>query len=185
MYSVARAKLRMPRKAGLTKSGTGRRLTLKKVSRRPSAASLPPELRGDGESRSQKTIGFEIARPKKCARNALTPLAKSDIFETRSYIADDNVEVADRVERALFSACEFLAESPLRCHFRRDITPLPLRFWTLTRAPNYTVVDRPETAPLQVTVLHGKRNIRRILTKRPVHCATSLRRGLLEGWLIA
>jgi plasmid stabilization system protein ParE len=63
---------------------------------------------------------------------ALTPLAKSDIFEIRSYIAVDNVDVADRVERALFDACEFLAESSLRCHFRRDITPLPLRFWTLT-----------------------------------------------------
>jgi plasmid stabilization system protein ParE len=91
---------------------------------------------------------------------ALTPLAKSDIFEIRCYIAVDNVDVADRVERAIFDACEFLAESPLRCNFCRDIAPLPLRFWTLTRYPNYSVVYRPETAPLQVVaVLHGKRNI--------------------------
>jgi len=84
---------------------------------------------------------------------ALTPLAKSDIFEIRSHIAVDNVEVAARVERAIFDACELLAESSLRCHFRRDITPLPLRFWTLTRYPNYTVVYRPETAPLQVVAV--------------------------------
>jgi hypothetical protein len=34
----------------------------------------------------------------------------------------------------------------------------------LTRYPNYTVVYRPETVPLEVVaVLDGKRNIRRIL----------------------
>jgi len=54
---------------------------------------------------------------------ALTPLVKSDIF--LSYIAEDNVDVADRVEQAIFDACEFLAESPLSGHFRRDITPTP------------------------------------------------------------
>jgi hypothetical protein len=38
----------------------------------------------------------------------------------------------------------------------------------LSPYPNYTVVYRPDTAPLQiVTVLHGKRNIRRILKQRP------------------
>ena len=35
----------------------------------------------------------------------------------------------------------------------------PLRFWTLTRYPNYAIVYRPETAPLEiVAVTHGKRN---------------------------
>jgi plasmid stabilization system protein ParE len=39
---------------------------------------------------------------------------------------------------------------------------------TLTRYPNYTIVYRPETDPLEiVAVLHGKRNIRRILRQRP------------------
>lgn len=62
----------------------------------------------------------------------------------------------------------FLAEGPLRGHTRGDLTARPLRFWTLTRYPNYTVVYRPETAPLKiVAVLHGKRNIRRILKQRP------------------
>ena len=61
-----------------------------------------------------------------------------------------------------------MAESPMRGHYRPDLTARPLRFWTVTRYPNYTVVYRPETAPLQVVaVLHGKRNIRRILEQRP------------------
>jgi antitoxin ParD1/3/4 len=99
---------------------------------------------------------------------ALTPLAKSDIFQIWSYIADDNVRIADRVEQAIYDACMFLAEAPLRGHFRPDITRRPLRFWTLTRYPNYTVVYRPETVPLQVVaVLHGKRNLQRILKERP------------------
>jgi antitoxin ParD1/3/4 len=99
---------------------------------------------------------------------ALTPLAKSDIFDIWSYIAEENQNAADRVEQAIYDACAFLADGPLRGHPRPDLTARPVRFWTLTRYPNYTVVYRPETAPLQiVAVLHGKRNIQRILTERP------------------
>jgi len=55
----------------------------------------------------------------------------------------------------------------MRGHSRRDFTARALRFWVLTRYPNYMVVYRPETAPIQiVAVLHGKRNIRRILKQR-------------------
>jgi plasmid stabilization system protein ParE len=99
---------------------------------------------------------------------ALTPLAKADIFNIWSYIADDNVDAADRVEQAIYDACALMAEAPLRGHSRPDLTSRPLRFWTLTRSPNYAVVYRPETAPLQVVaVLHGKRNLRRLLKARP------------------
>ena len=97
----------------------------------------------------------------------LTPLAKADIFDIWAYIAENSETAADRVEQAIYDACAFLAEGPLRGHTRPDLTPRVLRFWTLTRYPNYTVVYRPETAPLQiVAVLHGKRNIRRVLKQR-------------------
>ena len=98
----------------------------------------------------------------------LTPLAKSDIFDIWAYIAENSEAAADRVEQAIYDGCAFLADSPLRGHTRSDITPRSLRFWTLNRYPNYTIVYRPETAPLQiVAVLHGKRNIRRVLRQRP------------------
>lgn len=98
---------------------------------------------------------------------ALTPLAKADIFEIWSYIANDSERAADRVEQAIYDACAFVAEAPMRGHTRSDLTSRSLRFWTLTRYPNYTVVYRPETSPLQViAVLHGKRNVRRILKGR-------------------
>jgi antitoxin ParD1/3/4 len=101
------------------------------------------------------------------SRYALTPLAKADVFEIWSYIAEDSVNAADRVEQAIYEACAFLAEAPLRGHVRRDLTDRPLRFWVLTRYPNYTVVYQPDTKTLQiVAVLHGKRNLRRILRER-------------------
>ena len=90
------------------------------------------------------------------------------IFSTSgpTFIADDSEETANRVEQAIYDACAFVAEAPMRGHSRPDLTSRPLRFWTLTRYPNYTVVYRPDTSPLQVVaVLHGKRNIRRILKR--------------------
>jgi len=99
---------------------------------------------------------------------ALTPLAKADIFDIWSYIAEYSEDAADRVEQTIYDACSFVAEAPMRGHSRPDLTARSLRFWTLTRYPNYTVVYRAETAPLQVVaVLHGKRNIRRLLKQRP------------------
>jgi plasmid stabilization system protein ParE len=99
---------------------------------------------------------------------ALTPLAKADIFDIWRYIADDSQDAADRVEEAIYDACALIAQGPMRGHSRPDLTSRSLRFWTLTRYPNYTVVYRPETVPLQiVAVIHGKRNIQRILKQRP------------------
>ena len=98
----------------------------------------------------------------------LTPLAKADIFDIWCYIADDSEDAADRVEQAIYGACALVAQAPMRGHSRPDLTSRSLRFWTLTRYPNYIVVYRPDTAPVQVVaVLHGKRNIRRILYQRP------------------
>ena len=97
----------------------------------------------------------------------LTPIAKADIFDIWAYIAEDNEKAADREERAIFDACALAAEAPLRGHSRPTLTTRSLRFWTLSRYPNYSVIYRPETAPIQiVAVMHGKRNIRRVLKQR-------------------
>ena len=97
----------------------------------------------------------------------LTPIAKAEIFEIWSYIAENNEAAADRVESAIYEPCAFIAEAPMRGHTRSDLTNRALRFWTLRRYPNYVVVYRPETNPLQViAVLHGSRNLRRLLRQR-------------------
>ena len=97
----------------------------------------------------------------------LSPLAKADLFDIWTYIADNSEPAADRVEQAIYDACVFVAEAPMRGHSRPDLTARSLRFRTVTRYPNYAVVYRPETAPLEiVAVMHGKRNIQRILKER-------------------
>jgi plasmid stabilization system protein ParE len=74
------------------------------------------------------------------------------------------VDAANRVEAAIFGACAFVAESPLRGHTRADLTALPVRFWTVQPYRNYLIVFDPATDPLQVLrVLHGARNFQRIL----------------------
>jgi plasmid stabilization system protein ParE len=78
---------------------------------------------------------------------ALTPLAKADIFEIWSYIAEESENAADRVEQAIYDACAFVAEAPMRGHSRPDLTTRPLRFWTLSCYPNYTVVYRQKRLP--------------------------------------
>ena len=60
---------------------------------------------------------------------ALTPLAQADIFKIWSYIAKDNEDAADRVERAIYDSFELRklpcaampgpASLPGRCVFGR------------------------------------------------------------------
>lgn len=100
----------------------------------------------------------------------LTPRALNDLDNIWNYIAVDNVGAADRVESAILSACGRLARSPMLGSKRIEITSLPVRFWTVTRFPDYVVVYRPATRPLQVVaVLHGKRNIKTVLEERSAH----------------
>ena len=96
-------------------------------------------------------------------RYRLTPRAKSDLRTIWSYIALDNVEAADRVEDAIYDACEFLAKAPLRGHSRADLTKLPVRFWTVVRSPKYVIVYDPADKPLKIIrILHGARNVARL-----------------------
>lgn len=52
-----------------------------------------------------------------------------------TFIAEDSEDAANRVEQAIYDACAFVAESPLRGHSRPGLTTRSLRFWTLTRYP--------------------------------------------------
>jgi plasmid stabilization system protein ParE len=98
---------------------------------------------------------------------ALTPPAWGDISEIWHYIAQDNTEAADRVEQAIYDACKFVAESPLRGHTHKELTSRNIRFWTLTGYSNYCVMYKPDTSPLRIiAILHGKRNILQILKQR-------------------
>lgn len=98
-----------------------------------------------------------------------TPQATEDMDAIWSFIAHDNRQAANRVEMEIVASCRRLAKRPLMGARRQDITPLPVRFWTVPKYPNYVIVYRPDTVPLQVVaVLHGKRDLREALETRPV-----------------
>jgi plasmid stabilization system protein ParE len=82
-------------------------------------------------------------------------------------IAEDSRDAADRVENEILSTCLRLAQYPRMGTKRKDITHLPVRFWSATKFPNYVVIYRPETVPLQViAILHGKRDLKQTLEGR-------------------
>ena len=52
-------------------------------------------------------------------RVSVHPASVDDLSEIWSYIARDNFEAADRVEEAVYSACAFLADSPVQGVFAK------------------------------------------------------------------
>jgi plasmid stabilization system protein ParE len=97
----------------------------------------------------------------------LSPQATEDLDGIWWFIAEDSPDAADRVEMEILATCRQLAKHPLMGTKRQDITRLPVRFWTPPKFPNYVIVYRPETSPLQVVaVLHGKRDLKDVLESR-------------------
>ena len=95
-----------------------------------------------------------------------TPQASADLFDIWSYIAADNPEAADRVENAIYDACAMISEKPLMGQIRTELTRFPLRFWPVRQFPNYVIVYDPKSVPIQVVrILHGKRDVKRILDR--------------------
>ena len=94
----------------------------------------------------------------------LSPEAAQDLTEIYEYIAQDSTGAAERVRMELLDAMRGLAEMPRKGHTRRDLTSHKVLFWPVR---TYQIIYRSETQPLEVVaVLHGKRNLRRILRKR-------------------
>jgi plasmid stabilization system protein ParE len=82
-------------------------------------------------------------------------------------LQEDSRDAAERVEMEILATCHRLAKHPRMGRKRQDVTMLPVRFWTMTKFPNYVIVYRPETNPLQVVaVLHGKRDLKEVLKER-------------------
>jgi plasmid stabilization system protein ParE len=90
--------------------------------------------------------------------------ASHDLMEIYEYIAQDSVDAADRVREELLEAMQGLAEMPGKGHSREDLTRRPVLFWAVR---SYQIIYKSGTRPLEiVAVLHGKRNLRRILRER-------------------
>jgi plasmid stabilization system protein ParE len=74
------------------------------------------------------------------------------------------VETADRIVTELFKGFYELADIPNSGHRRADLTSRKVLFY---RVFSYLVIYQPGSNPLQILgVLHGKRNVARILRQR-------------------
>lgn len=93
----------------------------------------------------------------------LSRTAYQDLAEIWRYIAEHNIDAADRVRDELELAMRQLAEMPGMGHQRQDVTDPTIRFW---RIFTYLIAYRVESDALYVLrVVHGARNFRQIFDR--------------------
>lgn len=100
------------------------------------------------------------------SRYTLAPEAAHDLVAIWRHIKrQSSLEVAERVEAVIRDRIVFLAENPGVGHWRKDLTSEPVRFFPVY---SYLIVYRPGAQPLHVVaVVHGRRDVERILRQRP------------------
>lgn len=87
--------------------------------------------------------------------------ARRDLLEVWEFIAQDDLDAADRVEREIERAITMLACNPHLGHLRRDLTSKPVRFWPVY---SYLIIYDPEARPLEVVrILSGYRDVAALL----------------------
>jgi len=90
--------------------------------------------------------------------------AQNDLFEIWQRIAEDSVDLANRIEREFYDLFASLGRMPREGHTRKDLTKRPVLFFPLH---SFLVVYQPDVNPIRIIgVLRGKRNVKRILKER-------------------
>jgi plasmid stabilization system protein ParE len=97
------------------------------------------------------------------SRFLLTRAAKADLEDISAYVRRRSPDAARRVRARLREAMVRLGHMPQMGHLREDLTSEGLRFWSVY---SYLLIYRSDTHPVQIVrVLHGARDIRRILNE--------------------
>jgi plasmid stabilization system protein ParE len=97
-------------------------------------------------------------------RYVLSVDAEQDLNEIWEYIAQDDMDAADRWIGKLFDAFQALATTPGMGHAREDLTPLPVLFWPVGA---YLILYRVWAESVEVVaVTQGARDIPSFLTQR-------------------
>jgi antitoxin ParD1/3/4 len=90
--------------------------------------------------------------------------AQNDIFGIWRRIADDSVNLANRIEVEFYELFASLGRMPRQGHARIDLTKRPVLFFPLY---SFLIVYRPDVKPIRImAVLRGSRNVKRILRER-------------------
>jgi toxin ParE1/3/4 len=94
----------------------------------------------------------------------VAPEAEEDVYQIWCYLfREAGVETANRIESEILQAFADLTLIPAKGHRRSDLTKRKVLFYTLYQ---YMVVYRIGS-PLEIlAVLHGKRDLKRILRNR-------------------
>ena len=90
--------------------------------------------------------------------------AQEDLFEIWYHIAEDDIDLADRIDREFHELFLSLARNPGQGHTRKDLTNKAVLFFPLY---SFLVVYQHQLMPIRImAVLRGKRDVRRILKGR-------------------
>jgi plasmid stabilization system protein ParE len=90
--------------------------------------------------------------------------AEQDLDEIWEYIAEDNIDAADRWIERLFDAFDALARAPGMGHKREDLTAYPILFWPVG---TYLILYRVKRERIEiVAVTQGARDIPAFLRER-------------------
>jgi toxin ParE1/3/4 len=90
--------------------------------------------------------------------------AELDLDEIWAFIAQDNIDAADRWIGKLFDAFESLARNPGMGHKRGDLTSLPVLFWPVAA---YLILYRVQDERVEIiAVTQGSRDIPSFLRRR-------------------
>jgi len=98
-------------------------------------------------------------------RYILAPEAARDVVQIWRHLKEEaGQDTAARIESVIRNKFAYLAEFPGNGHKRLDLTAADVRFLAVY---SYLIVYRPKTKPLQiVSILHGSRDVAKILGKR-------------------
>jgi plasmid stabilization system protein ParE len=95
---------------------------------------------------------------------SVSPQAVDDLFEIWQYIARGSEDAATRVQSEFYETFGALARMPGQGHKREDLTNKSMLFFPLY---SYLIVDQPTVDPIRIlTVVHGRRNVKRVLEER-------------------
>ncbi|HEX3355589.1 MAG TPA: type II toxin-antitoxin system RelE/ParE family toxin [Tepidisphaeraceae bacterium] len=93
----------------------------------------------------------------------ISRLADRDIERIWQFIARESPTAATKVEDDIHTAMKLLADHPQMGHQRKDVSDDRYRFWPVY---SYIIAYRCEEESLIVVrVVHGARNIRRLLRR--------------------
>ena len=87
--------------------------------------------------------------------------ARRDLLAIWEFIAQGDLDAADRIEREIEEAVILLSSHPELGHVRRDLTSKPVRFWAIYSC---LILYDPTARPLEVVrILSGYRDIASLL----------------------